>query len=183
MNNFEKYILTYQKKLEILKKDKNFSLAESMIENAIMKKKQLFIFGNGGSASIASHFANDLIKNLNCKCFINPEISLMTCFSNDYGYKYVMKKTIENYYNQNDLVIIISSSGNSKNVIEATNFCISKKLNLITLTGMSKTNKIKQLNTNGVNFWINSNKYNIIENMHQIILLTIFDVLNEKLRK
>ena len=80
-------------------------------------------------------------------------------------------------------MINISSSGTSKNVIEATNFCISKKLNLITLTGMSKTNKIKQLNTNGVNFWINSNKYNIIENMHQIILLTIFDVLNEKLRK
>lgn len=183
MNEFVKYILTYQKKLEILKKDKNFSLAESIIENAIIEKKQVFIFGNGGSASIASHFANDLIKNFNCKCFINPEMSLMTCLSNDFGYKHVMKKTIENYYNQGDLVIIISSSGNSKNVIEATNFCISKKLNLMTLTGMSKNNKIKQLNSNGVNFWINSNKYNIIENMHQIILLTIFDVLNEKLKK
>ena len=75
--------------------------------------------------------------------------------------------------NKEDLVILISSSGQSKNVINAAKFCKRNKIKLVTFTGFNKNNKLKKLGV--LNFWVNSKKYNFVENIHQTWLLSIVD--------
>ena len=89
--------------------------------------KSVHIFGNGGSASIASHFSLDITNNTNIKCYNYNDPSLITCFSNDFGYENWIAKTIEKYLNKNDLLILISSSGKSKNMIKAVKLARKKK--------------------------------------------------------
>ena len=150
----------------------------SKILKKTYKKNKIFIFGNGGSASIASHFTVDLIKNTNLKCVNFSDTALLTCFSNDFGYANWISKVLKIYAKSSDVVILISSSGNSKNMINAANYTKKNNLNLITLTGFEKSNK---LNKRGkVNFWIDSKNYNHIENIHQILLLTICDYIANK---
>ena len=83
------------------------------------KNKKVLIFGNGGSAAISSHVSVDLTKNTKIKVFNFNEADLLTCFSNDYGYEKWVEKTIEFYGEQGDVVILISSSGKSQNMLNA----------------------------------------------------------------
>lgn len=133
------------------------------------------IFGNGGSAAISSHVSVDLTKNANIRTLNFNESDLITCFSNDYGYDHWVEKTIDFYHQENDVLILISSSGESMNMINAAKFAKQKKLKLITFTGHSKNNKLSLLGD--LNFWIDSKAYNFIENTHQIWLLTICDLI------
>tara|TARA_B100001093_G_C26802495_1_gene1004049 strand:- start:1387 stop:1938 length:552 start_codon:yes stop_codon:yes gene_type:complete len=137
------------------------------------RNKKVIIFGNGGSAAISSHVSVDLTKNAGIRSINFNEADLLTCFSNDYGYKKVFSKSLEFYADKGDVVIIISASGRSKNLLEAAKICKKKKILLYTLTGMSKSNPLKKLGD--INLWVNSKAYNIIENVHQIWLLSITD--------
>ena len=137
------------------------------------KNKKVILLGNGGSASIASHVSVDLTKNANTRSINFNEADLLTCFSNDYGYEKVFSKCLEFYANKGDVVGIISSSGKSKNLIEAAKICKSKKILLFTLTGFLKSNPLKKMGD--ANLWVDSKSYNIIENIHQIWLLSIVD--------
>ena len=137
------------------------------------KNKKVIIFGNGGSASISSHISIDLTKNAKIRSINFNEANLLTCFSNDYGYHKVFSKSLEFYVDKGDVVIIISSSGKSKNVLEAAKMCKKKKILLYTFTGFSKSNPLKKMGN--INLWVNSKAYNIIENIHQIWLLSIVD--------
>ena len=139
-------------------------------------KKKILIFGNGGSAAIASHFSIDLTKNAKIRCTNYNESDLITCFSNDYGYERWVEMAIKYYGNKGDVLIVISSSGKSKNII---NGCIAAKkkkfLKIITLTGHSMNNPVKKLGD--INLWINSKAYNYIENIHQFWLLSLVDLV------
>ena len=141
------------------------------------KNSRVFIFGNGGSAAIASHVAVDLTKNIKIKAMNFNEASLITCFSNDYGYEKWIEKSIEFYANNGDVVILISSSGKSKNMLNACKASRRKKISkIITLTGDKKNNPLSRLGD--INLWIDSNIYNHIENTHQIWLLSICDLIS-----
>ena len=139
-------------------------------------KKKILIFGNGGSAAIASHFSIDLTKNAKIRCTNYNESDLITCFSNDYGYERWVEMAIRYYGNKGDVLIVISSSGKSKNII---NGCIAAKkkkfLKIITLTGHSINNPVKKLGD--INLWVNSKAYNYIENIHQFWLLSLVDLI------
>ena len=139
-------------------------------------KKKILIFGNGGSAAIASHFSIDLTKNAKIRCTNYNESDLITCFSNDYGYERWVEMAIKYYGNKGDVLIVISSSGKSKNII---NGCIAAKkkkfLKIITLTGHSINNPVKKLGD--INLWANSKAYNYIENIHQFWLLSLVDLV------
>ena len=142
------------------------------------KKKNLrvFIFGNGGSAAIASHVTVDLTKNIKIKAMNFNESSLITCFSNDYGYEKWIEKSIEFYANKGDVVILISSSGKSKNMLNACIAARRKKVSkIITFSGNNKNNPLSKLGD--INLWVDSNVYNHIENTHQIWLLSICDLI------
>ncbi len=89
--------------------------------------KKIMIFGNGGSAAIASHFSVDLTKNANIRCVNFNESDLITCFSNDYGYEKWVEKTVDFYADAGDVLILISSSGKSPNIINACKAARGKK--------------------------------------------------------
>ena len=148
-------------------------LEMSNILKKVKKKNKVMIFGNGGSAAIASHFSVDLTKNTNIKCLNLNEHSLITCFANDYGYENWIVKALDYHSDPGDMLILISSSGESKNMINASIYANKNKLNLVTLTGFSNKNRLKK--TGKINFWVNSDKYNVIENIHQTILLSLVD--------
>jgi len=139
-------------------------------------KNKIMIFGNGGSAAIASHVSVDLTKNANIRCTNYNEADLITCFANDYGYERWIEKAIDFYADQNDVLILISSSGKSKNMINACKSARNKKISkIITFTGHDKNNPLSKLGD--INFWINSKAYNFVENTHQIWLLAICDLI------
>lgn len=141
-------------------------------------KNKIHIFGNGGSASIASHFSMDLTNNSKLKCLNYNDPSLITCFANDFKFENWIKKTLEKYGSKNDVLILISSSGKSKNMLNAVKMAKKKKFfKIVTLTGFKYNNPLKKLGD--LNLHVESNKYNHVENMHQILLLTLVDMVKK----
>ena len=100
------------------KQVKNFHEFFKILKKDI-KKNRVHIFGNGGSATIASHFSMDLTNNSNIKCLNYNDSAIITCFSNDFKYENWIAKVIQKYGDKNDLLILISSSGQSRNMINA----------------------------------------------------------------
>ena len=90
--------------------------------------KKIIIAGNGGSAAIASHFSVDLTKNAKVRCINFNEADLLTCFSNDYGYEKWIENAIKYYCDKGDMLILVSSSGESKNIVNAAKYFKKKKL-------------------------------------------------------
>lgn len=116
-----------------------------------------------------------MTKIAKIRCVNFNESDLITCFAKDYGCENWIKKAIEFYLDSDDLLILVSSSGKSKNIINAANFANKMKINLITFSGFEKSNP---LNKKGkINIWVNSKIYNHVENTHQIQLLSIADYL------
>lgn len=143
------------------------------------KRKKLIIVGNGGSAAIASHVAVDLTKNADVRAINFNEADLITCLANDYGYEHWVGQALDFYADEGDLLILISSSGSSVNIINAAKKAKEKGLMVITFSGFSKNNPLKSLGD--LNFWVDSNEYNIVENTHSVWLLAVVDrLINEK---
>ncbi len=176
-NFFQKY---FKDQSQLLNFDKetliNLSKVKNFLTNVKKKKKKVIIFGNGGSAAIANHFSIDLTKTSKIRCVNFNESSLLTCFSNDYGYENWVKQTIKFHADKGDLIILISSSGESRNMINACKFALKRKhFPIITFTGFKKNNSLNKIGH--INFWVNSKKYNHVENTHQFLLLSLVDVL------
>ena len=158
--------------------DKEGKLVE--VKNILLdvkkNKSKIMIFGNGGSAAIASHVSVDLTKNAGIRCANYNEADLITCFSNDYGFDRWIEKAIDFYSDDKDVLILISSSGKSQNMINACKSARNKKIStIITFTGHEKNNPLYKLGD--INFWINNKAYNFVENTHQVWLLTICDLI------
>ena len=137
---------------------------------------KVMIFGNGGSAAIASHVSVDLTKNAKIRTSNYNEADLITCFANDFGYEKWIEKTIDFYADNGDILILISSSGKSQNMLNACKAAKNKKMSrIITFTGHDKNNPLSKLGD--INFWIDSKAYNFVENIHQIWLLAICDLI------
>ena len=155
---------------------KKLSNLKKIVVSTKKSGKKILIFGNGGSASIASHFSVDLTKNAKIRCTNYNESNLITCFSNDFGYEHWVEMAINYFGDKGDVLIIISSSGKSKNMINACFAARKKKFSkIITLTGHSVNNPIKKLGD--INLWVNTKAYNYIENIHQFWLLSLVDLV------
>ena len=138
--------------------------------------KKIMIFGNGGSASIASHFSVDLTKNAKLRSVNYNEADLITCFSNDYGYEKWVEMAIKFYGDKGDILIAFSTSGMSKNIINGIYAARKKKFkSIITFTGHNKKNSVSRLGD--ISMWVDSKAYNIVENIHQTWLLSIVDLI------
>ena len=178
INNYEKNFI---KLVKINKEEKLKLINVFQILKNLNNKSKILIFGNGGSAAMASHVSVDLTKNAKIKCLNFNESDLITCFSNDYGYNKWMEKAIDFYGESGDILILISSSGKSENVLRAAKAAKKKKFNkVITFSGFSKNNPLRKLGD--VNFWVDSNDYNQVENTHQYMLLMITDLAINNLK-
>ena len=147
-----------------------------LLKNANSAGKKTLIFGNGGSAAIASHFSVDLTKNAGLCCVNFNEADLITCFANDYGFDRWVEKAVDFYGDEGDLLIVISSSGSSKNMLNGVKAARNGNFQaVVTLSGFAENNPLSQLGD--INLWINSRAYNFVENIHQIWLLAIVDLI------
>jgi D-sedoheptulose 7-phosphate isomerase len=158
------------------------SVDESLLIAAVEKIKQtrkigkkVILVGNGGSAAMASHVAVDLTKAAGCRAITFNESDLLTCFANDYGYENWVEKALQFYADKDDLVILISSSGKSPNIINGANWAKKFGLGVITLSGFDLDNPLKKIGD--VNLWVDSKGYNIVEMAHHIWLVAIVDYI------
>jgi D-sedoheptulose 7-phosphate isomerase len=149
--------------------------AKKMMINTRDSGGKLMFAGNGASASIANHASLDFTKQAKIKSVNFNESALITAFANDYGYENWLQKAVEYYGDDKDTLILISSSGQSSNVINAAKYGIHNNINVITFTGFDSNNPLLMLGD--INFWLDSKSYNIIEGIHQIWLMSICDLI------
>lgn len=142
-------------------------------DKLISNKKKLIVIGNGGSASIASHFSIDFNNNVKKQCLNFSDHSMLTCLANDYGYENWVKEVVKVHCKKGDILLSISSSGESLNIINGILEAKKKNVFCISLTGFKKNNQVSKISD--INFWVNSENYNVVETVHLIILLNIIE--------
>ncbi|MGV8121181.1 MAG: SIS domain-containing protein [Candidatus Xenobiia bacterium LiM19] len=149
--------------------------AVTLIKSVHGKGRKLILAGNGGSAAIASHVAVDLTKNTGIRAINFNEPDLITCFANDYGYERWVEMALKYYADAEDLLILISSSGCSPNILNAALMAREMRMGIVTFSGFSADNPLRKEGI--INFWVDSNNYNFVEMTHHIWLLAITDRL------
>lgn len=142
------------------------------------ERTQLFFIGNGGSSAIASHMTADFMKNGGMNTYSLYDNAVTTCMGNDYGYEYIFSRPMEFLVRENDLLVAISSSGNSGNIINAIKTAKGKKAEIITFTGFDANNKARQLGD--INVYVPSFKYGMVESIHNLVLQQIVDMIMER---
>ena len=153
---------------------------KTIIDEAKAGRKLLFI-GNGGSASIASHMAVDFWKNARIKAIAFNDSSLLTCISNDYGYGHVFEKPIEIFADPGDILIAISSSGRSQNILLAVKAARARRAKVITLSGFDKDNPLRKLGD--VNFYVPAMEYGHVEVLHLALCHSLIDIVTKNKSK
>jgi len=139
-------------------------------------RARYFFAGNGASAAIASHLANDFSKALGLRATTFHDPAFLTCFANDYGYPHWLEKTIELFGDAGDVVVLISSSGRSENIVNAAEAAAQKKMKVVLLCGPRPDPKIEAISQ--VVLKVQSDLYNIIECCHMIGLCAVVDRRN-----
>lgn len=145
------------------------------LEDLIGESENIIILGNGGSSSIASHIAQDYTKKLNKRSFTFSDASRLTCYTNDYGYEDAYLQFLKEFVREEEktLVILISSSGNSENIVRCAEWCNkSSNIDIVTLTGFDENNRLRKmyLKNRKINHWVDSDDYGIVECVHMIFL-------------
>jgi D-sedoheptulose 7-phosphate isomerase len=136
---------------------------------------KLIFVGNGGSAAIASHMATDYLKNGNIRSIALNDSSMLTCLGNDLGYDQVFAKQIEMYANRGDMLIAISSSGRSPNILNAVRAASIAGCKIVTLSGFGAENQLRSLGD--INFYIASDRYGFVEIGHLTLCHAILDFI------
>ena len=171
---FSEYFDTMYSSLSSIDSSKLAEAAE-IIWQCSESGKKVIVVGNGGSAAMASHVAVDLTKAAGIRAVAFNDADLLTCFANDYGYEEWVVEALNAYADPGDVAILISSSGTSQNIVRGTDRARDLGLKTITLSGFSENNDLR--NRGDINFWLNSNSYNIVEMTHHTWLVAIVDYL------
>ncbi len=154
--------------------DEGFDTAIKMFHRVRGDDAKAFFIGNGGSAGIASHLAIDFTKNGSVPALTLSNEAALTCLSNDLGYGQVFSFQLAAFGRRNDLLVAISSSGESRNIIDAVNVARERDIHVMTFSGFSPTNRLRALGD--LNFHIASGRYGYVEVAHLALLHAIFDL-------
>ena len=173
---FANYFKTIYQNLESIDSSQ-LEQASSMAWETHQSSKKIIIAGNGGSAAMASHVAVDFTKAAGIRAINFNEADLITCFANDYGYEHWVAKALEAYADPGDLVILISSSGKSLNMLNGAKLAKKMGVSVITVSGFLSDNPLQKLGD--LNLWVGSSEYNIVEMTHHVWLVAIIDYLIE----
>jgi D-sedoheptulose 7-phosphate isomerase len=136
---------------------------------------KLIFVGNGGSAAIASHMATDYSKNGGVRSLALNDASMLTCLGNDLGYDRVFAKQIELHARSGDLVIAISSSGRSANILNAVEAAAAAGCTIATMSGFTPDNPLRRKGE--WNFYVASDRYGFVEIGHLTICHAVLDFL------
>ena len=136
--------------------------------------RKIVFIGNGGSAAIASHMAIDYSKNGRLPALAMNDGAALTCLGNDLGYENVFSEQIKLHCNKGDLLVAISSSGSSTNIIQAVTEGHIQGCHVITLSGFSPDNPLRQQGS--FNWYIASSEYGFVEIAHLTLCHAILDI-------
>ncbi len=139
--------------------------------------KDIIIIGNGGSNAIASHISIDYTKFLNKRCISFDDAPRLTAYFNDYGTENAYSAFLKDFATDDHLVILISSSGESANILNATKYCMLSGIDYIILTGMKEDNRTRNLYGSNAkaDIWVNSERYSVVECTHEACLHSLVD--------
>mgnify|MGYP001259604185 CR=1 FL=1 len=149
--------------------------AASMLKDVRRRKNKVIFAGNGASATIASHCALDFTKQAGIRSVCFNDAALLTAYGNDYGYEWWVEKALKHYADPGDLVVLLSSSGKSKNILHAAVCARKRRLKVITLSGFAPNNPLRALGH--VNLWADSRAYNAVETAHMLWLVALCDLV------
>ena len=147
----------------------------SKLKRLIDGYRDIIVLGNGGSNAVASHISQDYTKALGKRSLCFSDGSQLTCYTNDYGQDHAFSKFLEHYSSEGFLIILISSSGNSKNILNCAKLCVDLGLEFVILTGFDQENLLNSgfKEKSACSFWVDSKDYGVVECLHQIILHTV----------
>lgn len=128
----------------------------------------VFFAGNGASASMASHFSADIAKNVRTRSMVFTDAALITCVGNDLSYEDVFSEPLSWQMRQGDMVVLVSSSGNSPNVVKAAKRARELRGTVVTLSAMSPENTLRSLGD--LNIYVPAQSYSHAETSHAAIL-------------
>jgi D-sedoheptulose 7-phosphate isomerase len=184
MDPVKKYIVELQQTLELLPLDRIHQAIDEL-HQARLHHRQVFIMGNGGSASTASHFACDLGKNTRKEGWppfrvfgLSDNMALFSAYANDEGYENVFVQQLASHVQPHDIVIGISTSGNSSNVLNAITLAKARKAQTIGFTGFDGGLLGPMVD---LNIHTPSNSIERVEDTHLIIEHLICSVLHQRL--
>jgi D-sedoheptulose 7-phosphate isomerase len=134
---------------------------------------KVMLTGNGGSSAIVSHVQNDLCKAVGVRALVFTEQPLLTALANDHGYGCVFQRPLELWAEPGDLLLAVSSSGKSENILRAARAALEKGCRVITLSGFSPDNPLRQMGD--LNFYVPSDVYGYVETAHAALAHFITD--------
>jgi len=166
--------ISYFKKKSLIESKIFFKEINKIFENLKLNNSRVYFFGNGASSAFANHMALDFSKNGKINSRSLSDSALVTALSNDFSFENIFVEflNIENI-KENDFVITISSSGNSKNIVNVLKYCKRKKIRSLALTGLNINNKSKDFSD--YSLFVPLYTYGMVECIHQIILHLILD--------
>jgi D-sedoheptulose 7-phosphate isomerase len=139
--------------------------------------RTMYFVGNGASATMASHMAADFSKNCGCRAMAFNDVALMTAVSNDIHYEDCFAIPLARFANLGDILITVSSSGNSPNILNSIQRARSIDMKVITVSGMNPDNSSRGMGD--LNFWIPADTYGLVEASHQALLHCWLDTFLE----
>jgi len=151
-------------------------LARDVMSLVGTNNKVIFI-GNGASTTIANHASLDYMSQTGVQTICVNDPAVITAFSNDFGYDNVFERFMRINFKEGDILVAVSSSGTSPNIVNAVNYVKSVGGQTYCFSGFSKENTLMNISDN--NFWVDSDKYNVVEATHNLWLAMICDLLIE----
>jgi len=177
------YLNNINKISQSIKENELEKIVSKIIEK-IKKNKNIFVCGNGGSAAIANHFVCDFLKYMKTNNKLNPKVislststELITAISNDISYNNIFSYQLDALGRKGDLLILISSSGNSKNIIKAIECSKKKNIETISFTGFYGGYAKKKTD---MNLHFNFRNYGLSEDSHHIFMHIICQYIRQK---
>lgn len=180
--NYYKGLTDLINSIRVADKDRNIidfyagiETVSTLLISQVDSGHKLMFIGNGASAAISSHMSTDFSKNVGIRAVAFNDSSLLTCISNDYGYKHVFEKAIEMFADKGDILFAISSSGNSENILSGVQAARTKECKVITLSGFDNNNPLSYLGD--FNFYVPVKSYGHVEIIHHSICHCILDAI------
>ena len=163
VNPFDEYIKTLE--------SAHMEVEFFKFQKAFHTHPRVILLGNGCSNSVASHISQDYMKFHGKKVSVLSDPSMITMLTNDFGYEYAYQKFLEYYVEKDTLVIIISSGGESVNMLKCVDWCEDNNISYGVLTGFKSDNTIRGEASKALwNYHIASESYGVVECVHQIFL-------------
>jgi D-sedoheptulose 7-phosphate isomerase len=167
-------------KCDVLGADDGIERAARLIETQSSAGGKIIFIGNGASAAISSHQATDYWKNGRMRAIAFNDAALLTCVSNDFCYEDVFEKPIEMFADKGDVLVSISSSGQSENILRGVEAAKKRGCEVLTLSGFAADNPLR--GKGSLNFYVSSDSYGHVEVVHHAICHCILDTIMEHYR-